>query len=63
MTSTYIIKANGRPADYVDSIDRVRVLLDCHGEVGMLRIIRRRVGGMRHVRCVRHGCSEPPPGT
>ena len=33
-----IIKANGWPADYVDSIERVCVLLDRHGEAEMPRI-------------------------
>jgi hypothetical protein len=39
MTTTDIIKANGWPADYVDSIDRVCVLLDRHGEAETLRIV------------------------
>ena len=36
--STDIIKTNGWPADYVDSIERVCVLLDRHGEAEMPRI-------------------------
>jgi hypothetical protein len=39
MTSTGMIKANGWPVDYVDSIGLVRVLLDRHGAVELQYVV------------------------